>query len=61
VSTTVRPTCMTSPCKVRVSLPGYPETIDFLLDLTGNQLPLAKPAALGPRHRHNGSRRRRAR
>jgi hypothetical protein len=34
VSTSVRPTCASSTCRVEVSLPGHPETIDFLLDLT---------------------------
>jgi hypothetical protein len=33
VSTVVRPTCDTSPCRVEVSLPGYLETIDFLVTL----------------------------
>jgi hypothetical protein len=33
VSTVVRPTCATSPCRVEVSLPGHPETIDFLVYL----------------------------
>lgn len=30
VSAVLRPTCRESPCKIEVSLPGYPETIDFL-------------------------------
>ena len=30
VSTIIRPTCLVSPCRVQVSLPGHPETIDFL-------------------------------
>jgi hypothetical protein len=30
VSTVIRPTCLVSPCRVEVSLPGHPETIDFL-------------------------------
>jgi hypothetical protein len=34
VSTSVRPTCASSSCRVEVSLPGYPETIDFLVNLT---------------------------
>jgi hypothetical protein len=34
VSTSVRPTCASSTCRVEVSLPGHPETIDFLLNLT---------------------------
>jgi D-inositol-3-phosphate glycosyltransferase len=31
VSVTVRPDCGSAPCRVQVSLPGHPETIDFLL------------------------------
>ena len=31
VSATVRPHCGSAPCRIRVSLPGHPETIDFLL------------------------------
>jgi hypothetical protein len=30
VSTVIRPTCLFSPCRIEVSLPGHPETIDFL-------------------------------
>lgn len=30
VSTVIRPTCLVSPCRIQVSLPGHPETIDFL-------------------------------
>lgn len=30
VTTTIRPTCQHSPCRIQVSLPGHPETIDFL-------------------------------
>jgi hypothetical protein len=30
VSTIIRPTCLVSPCRIQVSLPGHPETIDFL-------------------------------
>jgi hypothetical protein len=30
VSTAIRPTCLVSPCRIKVSLPGHPETIDFL-------------------------------
>jgi hypothetical protein len=33
VSTVVRPTCDTSPCRIEVSLPGRPETIDFRVTL----------------------------
>jgi hypothetical protein len=33
ISTIVRPTCTTSPCQVRISLPGHPETIDFNVNL----------------------------
>jgi D-inositol-3-phosphate glycosyltransferase len=31
VSATVRPHCGSTACRIRVSLPGHPETIDFLL------------------------------
>jgi D-inositol-3-phosphate glycosyltransferase len=31
VSATLRPHCGSAPCRIRVSLPGHPETIDFLL------------------------------
>lgn len=34
VPTIVRPTCPDSPCRMEVSLPGHPETIDFLLTIT---------------------------
>jgi hypothetical protein len=34
VSTAVRPTCGISKCRLEVSLPGYPETIDLLVTLT---------------------------
>ena len=37
VSTVVRPTCTQSPCQVEVALPGYPETIDFIVMLTPGQ------------------------
>jgi hypothetical protein len=37
VSTVVRPTCAESPCRIEVSLPGHPETIDFILILTPGQ------------------------
>jgi hypothetical protein len=30
VSADIRPTCVLSPCRIEVSLPGHPETIDFL-------------------------------
>lgn len=33
VSAVVRPTCGGSSCRVEVSLPGHPETIDFLVTL----------------------------
>jgi hypothetical protein len=33
VSTTVRPSCHTSPCRIEVSLPGHPEVIDFVIRL----------------------------
>jgi hypothetical protein len=34
VITVVRPTCRTTPCRIEVSLPGYPETIAFLVKIT---------------------------
>lgn len=34
IQVTVRPTCTSSPCEIVVSLPGHPETIDFLVNLT---------------------------
>jgi hypothetical protein len=33
VSAVVRPACQTSPCRIEISLPGHPETIDFLVSL----------------------------
>lgn len=33
VTTTVRPSCSSSPCRIQVSLPGHPEKIDFLVSL----------------------------
>jgi hypothetical protein len=33
VTTTIRPSCQASPCRVQVSLPGHPEKIDFLVSL----------------------------
>jgi hypothetical protein len=33
VSTMVRPACRASRCRIEVSLPGHPETIDFLVAL----------------------------
>jgi hypothetical protein len=33
VSTVIRPACDASHCRVEVSLPGHPETIDFLIAL----------------------------
>lgn len=33
VSTVIRPSCLASPCKIKVSLPGHPETIDFIVTL----------------------------
>jgi hypothetical protein len=33
VSAVVRPGCSTSPCRIEVSLPGHPESIDFLVAL----------------------------
>jgi hypothetical protein len=32
ISVSLRPACAGSPCRIRISLAGYPETIDFLLD-----------------------------
>jgi hypothetical protein len=37
VSTSIEPTCVRERCRVKVSLPGYPETIDFFVDLTDGQ------------------------
>lgn len=31
VTRTLRPRCDTSPCRIEISLPGHPETIDFLV------------------------------
>jgi len=31
VSAMVRPRCDVSPCRIKVALPGHPETIDFLV------------------------------
>jgi hypothetical protein len=42
VSTVIRPACDVSRCHVEVSLPGYPETIDFLVTLKAR-----KPGAGG--------------
>jgi hypothetical protein len=33
VSTVIRPACGASRCRIEVSLPGHPETIDFLVTL----------------------------
>jgi uncharacterized membrane protein len=33
VTTTIRPSCQSSPCRIQVSLPGHPEKIDFLVSL----------------------------
>jgi hypothetical protein len=33
VTAQVRPSCATSLCRIQVSLPGHPETIDFLLTM----------------------------
>lgn len=33
ISATVRPVCPTTQCRIEVSLPGHPETIDFLVTL----------------------------
>jgi hypothetical protein len=33
VSTVIRPSCIGTPCEIEVSLPGHPETIDFLVAL----------------------------
>jgi Protein of unknown function (DUF1616) len=37
VTTSIRPSCTRSPCRVEVALPGHPETIDFLLTLTAGK------------------------
>lgn len=31
VVTVIRPACRASPCRIKVSLPGHPEAIDFLI------------------------------
>jgi hypothetical protein len=41
ISAIVAPSCANSPCRIQVSLPGRPETIELLLTLT------PKPAANG--------------
>jgi uncharacterized membrane protein len=33
VTTTVRPSCQSSPCRIQVSLPGHPEKVNFLVSL----------------------------
>jgi len=51
VVTTVRPSCPTSPCRIEVSLPGHPETIDFLVSLVTQPPSPAQPGRHpGPRH-----------
>lgn len=45
VDTKVRPSCVLSPCRVEVLLPGHPETIDYLVILR------SPPA----RHRHRAA------
>ncbi len=45
VDTKVRPSCVLSPCRVEVLLPGHPETIDFLVVLR----------AAKPTHKHKSS------
>ena len=35
VSAQVTPSCRSSPCRLTVSLPGHPETIDLLLTISG--------------------------
>jgi hypothetical protein len=35
VSLVIHPSCMISPCRIEISLPGHPETIYFLVSLTG--------------------------
>jgi hypothetical protein len=47
VSTVVRPVCRTSPCRIQVSLPGHPETIDFLVAVQAAPAGIA-PAGIGP-------------
>jgi hypothetical protein len=37
VATSVRPSCPGSRCRIQVSLPGHPETIDFLVTLTSKR------------------------
>ncbi len=33
VSTPIRPSCASSPCRIEVALPGHPEIIDFIVTL----------------------------
>ena len=37
VSTIIRPSCVSSPCRVEISLPGHPETVDFLVSLKASR------------------------
>lgn len=54
VSALVRPACGSSPCRVRVSLPGHPEAIDVLLTPTGAGQPRG---AVTPGSHHGPARR----
>lgn len=47
VVTTVRPSCPNSPCRIEVSLPGHPDTIDFLVRLVTQR---SSPARRGRNH-----------
>jgi D-inositol-3-phosphate glycosyltransferase len=49
VSARVLPGCAGPPCRVQVSLPGHPETIDILLTPTGP----GEPRGATPGHRHH--------
>jgi hypothetical protein len=37
VTARVRPSCASSPCRIQVSLPGHPETVDFLFTMKAGQ------------------------
>jgi predicted GH43/DUF377 family glycosyl hydrolase len=53
----IRPTCITSPCRIEVMLPGHSEKIDFLVTLVGQQgyRPILPSWAIGPFQRYQGS------
>jgi hypothetical protein len=51
VDTSVRPSCSLSPCEIQITLPGHPETADFLLTLTAGTGRAGKPRSHGHRPR----------